>query len=66
MTARTRPPFRADHVGSLLRPPELLQAIWIWSYRLYAVSALSSPRSSEGISLSIPGLLRLHMLSLIT
>jgi 5-methyltetrahydropteroyltriglutamate--homocysteine methyltransferase len=22
----TRPPFRADHVGSLLRPPELLQA----------------------------------------
>ena len=26
MTARTRPPFRADHVGSLLRPPELLHA----------------------------------------
>src|SRR5829696_5457881 len=26
MAARTRPPFRADHVGSLLRPPELLQA----------------------------------------
>jgi 5-methyltetrahydropteroyltriglutamate--homocysteine methyltransferase len=23
---RTSPPFRADHVGSLLRPPELLQA----------------------------------------
>jgi methionine synthase II (cobalamin-independent) len=23
---RTRPPFRADHVGSLLRPPHLLQA----------------------------------------
>jgi 5-methyltetrahydropteroyltriglutamate--homocysteine methyltransferase len=23
---RTRPPFRADHVGSLLRPPELLKA----------------------------------------
>jgi 5-methyltetrahydropteroyltriglutamate--homocysteine methyltransferase len=23
---RTRPPFRADHVGSLLRPPQLLQA----------------------------------------
>jgi 5-methyltetrahydropteroyltriglutamate--homocysteine methyltransferase len=22
----SRPPFRADHVGSLLRPPELLQA----------------------------------------
>jgi 5-methyltetrahydropteroyltriglutamate--homocysteine methyltransferase len=26
MAARTSPPFRADHVGSLLRPPELLQA----------------------------------------
>jgi len=26
MTARTKPPFRADHVGSLLRPKELLQA----------------------------------------
>src|SRR5919201_446285 len=26
MTARTQPPFRADHVGSLLRPPELLKA----------------------------------------
>jgi 5-methyltetrahydropteroyltriglutamate--homocysteine methyltransferase len=24
--ARTKPPFRADHVGSLLRPPELLKA----------------------------------------
>jgi 5-methyltetrahydropteroyltriglutamate--homocysteine methyltransferase len=26
MTVRTRPPFRADHVGSLLRPPQLLKA----------------------------------------
>ena len=26
MSERTTPPFRADHVGSLLRPPELLQA----------------------------------------
>ena len=26
MSARTRPPFRADHVGSLLRPPELHEA----------------------------------------
>lgn len=26
MALRTRPPFRADHVGSLLRPPELLRA----------------------------------------
>ena len=26
MTLRDTPPFRADHVGSLLRPPQLLQA----------------------------------------
>ena len=26
MTSRTKPPFRADHVGSLLRPKKLLQA----------------------------------------
>ena len=26
MSARTEPPFRADHVGSLLRPQRLLQA----------------------------------------
>ena len=26
MTSRSKPPFRADHVGSLLRPKELLQA----------------------------------------
>ncbi len=26
MAARTTPPFRADHVGSLLRPPQLLRA----------------------------------------
>jgi 5-methyltetrahydropteroyltriglutamate--homocysteine methyltransferase len=26
MTARDVPPFRADHVGSLLRPPQLLHA----------------------------------------
>ena len=26
MAPRATPPFRADHVGSLLRPPELLRA----------------------------------------
>src|SRR4051812_5504604 len=26
MAMRDQPPFRADHVGSLLRPPELLRA----------------------------------------
>ena len=27
---RSKPPFRADHVGSLLRPPELRQARQDW------------------------------------
>ena len=26
MTTRTQPPFRADHVGSFLRPQRLLEA----------------------------------------
>ncbi len=26
MTPRTKPPFRADHVGSLIRPPDLIKA----------------------------------------
>lgn len=26
MPRRTTPPFRADHVGSLLRPPRLIEA----------------------------------------
>ena len=26
MSQRTSPPFRADHVGSLMRPPDLLEA----------------------------------------
>ena len=30
MTARTDPPFRADHVGSLLRPKELQVARAAW------------------------------------
>jgi 5-methyltetrahydropteroyltriglutamate--homocysteine methyltransferase len=30
MTTRTKPPFRADHVGSLLRPQALLDARVRW------------------------------------
>lgn len=30
MTARTVPPFRADHVGSMLRPPKLREARAAW------------------------------------
>jgi methionine synthase II (cobalamin-independent) len=36
MAARETPPFRADHVGSLLRPKELLRAgahpFTLWSF----------------------------------
>jgi 5-methyltetrahydropteroyltriglutamate--homocysteine methyltransferase len=35
---RTTPPFRADHVGSLLRPPELIQA-----RERFAVGRISAP-----------------------
>jgi 5-methyltetrahydropteroyltriglutamate--homocysteine methyltransferase len=39
MSRRTAPPFRADHVGSLLRPPRLLQA-----RQDHAVGRLSTER----------------------
>ncbi len=31
MTARTKPPFRYDHVGSLLRPEALLASRQKWT-----------------------------------
>ena len=37
-TASTRPPFRADHVGSLLRPKELREA-----FRMYGREPMPSP-----------------------
>ena len=37
-TASTRPPFRADHVGSLLRPKELREA-----FRKYGTEPVASP-----------------------
>ena len=42
-TASTRPPFRADHVGSLLRPKELREA-----FRKYGSGARSQPRVRRG------------------
>ena len=44
MSPRTTPPFRADHVGSLLRPPALLQAREDFKAR-----AASTPTSCAGI-----------------
>jgi DNA-directed RNA polymerase specialized sigma24 family protein len=41
---RTTPPFRADHVGSLLRPPNLLEA-----RAAFAAVAELSPRLRETI-----------------
>ena len=37
-----RPPFRADHVGSLLRPPELRQA-----FKDHAPSASTTPHFAQ-------------------
>jgi hypothetical protein len=41
MTSMLHPPFRADHVGSLLRPPELLEA------RATSPPARSTPRAAR-------------------
>ena len=62
MTDRTGPPFRADHVGSLLRPPELLHAREehaagrITAERLRAVeddAIREAVRRQEGIGLGL-------------
>ena len=44
MTAntRTRPPFRADHVGSLLRPKKLLDARQRWKEERFSRDALTT------------------------
>ena len=39
---RTTPPFRADHVGSLLRPPELL-----WAREDFAAGRIPSDELRE-------------------
>ena len=43
MTQRTVPPFRADHVGSFLRPQELLEA----RERHFKQNTLTHARRSE-------------------
>jgi 5-methyltetrahydropteroyltriglutamate--homocysteine methyltransferase len=55
MTAREIPPFRADHVGSLLRPPELLRA-----RREFAEGALSSDELREVEDRAIGDVVRLQ------
>lgn len=55
MTARTTPPFRADHVGSLLRPPALAEA-----RRLRAAGELDAERLREVEDAAIAGVVRMQ------
>jgi 5-methyltetrahydropteroyltriglutamate--homocysteine methyltransferase len=55
MAPRTSPPFRADHVGSLLRPKRLLQARDDCAARLISAAELRSVEDQE-----IPGAVRMQ------
>jgi 5-methyltetrahydropteroyltriglutamate--homocysteine methyltransferase len=46
MATRTTPPFRADHVGSLLRPPQLLEARRRFAEGEIAAEALAEAEDS--------------------
>ena len=54
-TATQRPPFRADHVGSLLRPKALREA-----FRRYAAGELTGPRFAEAQDAAIRDVVRLQ------
>jgi 5-methyltetrahydropteroyltriglutamate--homocysteine methyltransferase len=55
MADAARPPFRADHVGSLLRPPEVLRA-----RAEYAVGQISAERLSEVEDAAIREIIRMQ------
>jgi 5-methyltetrahydropteroyltriglutamate--homocysteine methyltransferase len=55
MHDRTTPPFRADHVGSLLRPPELLKA-----RRQFADGALSAEQLTAVEDEAVTGAVRMQ------
>lgn len=55
MTWRDRPPFRADHVGSLLRPPALLEA-----RRLHAEGSISAEQLTTAEDEAIRQVVRLQ------
>src|SRR6516164_3658463 len=55
MAPRTSPPFRADHVGSLLRPRRLLQARDDFAAGLISAADLRSVEDQE-----IPGAVRMQ------
>ena len=55
MARRTSPPFRADHVGSLLRPKRLLQARDDFAAGRIPAAELRSVEDQE-----IPGAVRMQ------
>jgi 5-methyltetrahydropteroyltriglutamate--homocysteine methyltransferase len=55
VTPRTQPPFRADHVGSLLRPPELLRA-----REQHAAGAITALQLREAEDGAIAGAVRMQ------
>jgi 5-methyltetrahydropteroyltriglutamate--homocysteine methyltransferase len=55
MADAARPPFRADHVGSLLRPPEVLRA-----RAEYAAGEISAQRLSEVEDAAIREIIRMQ------
>ena len=55
MSGRTSPPFRADHVGSLLRPPRLLEARENFTAGLITAAELRAVEDEE-----IPGAIRMQ------
>jgi len=55
MADAARPPFRADHVGSLLRPPEVLRA-----RAEYAAGQISAERLSEVEDAAIREIIRMQ------
>ncbi len=47
MTQRTTPPFRADHVGSLIRPPDLVKARAVAKDRPVSEATLTAEAKAE-------------------
>ena len=55
MTRRSTPPFRADHVGSLLRPPALHQA-----RASHAAGAITADQLRQAEDKAIRAAVRMH------
>ncbi|HEY3918244.1 MAG TPA: 5-methyltetrahydropteroyltriglutamate--homocysteine S-methyltransferase [Stellaceae bacterium] len=55
MAQRTKPPFRADHVGSLLRPPELIEA-----WKRFQAKAIDAAALAEVEHQAVRGVVKLQ------